>query len=285
MSPTFSPVSLGGIGKASISGTTGSPTIDTSSRPGKTIYGFTGSGTMTVDKEGYVELFILGGGGAGGGYSNSGSVAAGGGGGGAISHSEYFLKSGTYTVTVGAGGANSVGPGLPGFASGLVLSGQTILGALGGGPGVTDGVNQRNGTIGGCGGGAAIGSFTGTYFGGAAQLGQGFDGGTTNGQNNAGSATGGGGAGASPATTNGGVGNGGNGITVNINGSAVTYGGGGGGGSNNIGAGTGGTGFGGDGMPTVNSQRPNANSGGGGGGGLGGNFSRGGSGIVIVVTG
>ena len=47
MSPLFSPVSAGGIGKATVTGTTGSPTVDTSSRSGKTIYKFTGSGSIT----------------------------------------------------------------------------------------------------------------------------------------------------------------------------------------------------------------------------------------------
>ena len=46
--PFFSPVSAGGIGKATYTATTGSPTIDTSSRSGKTIINFTGSGSITV---------------------------------------------------------------------------------------------------------------------------------------------------------------------------------------------------------------------------------------------
>ena len=46
--PLFSPVSLGGTPKAVISSSTGSPTIDTSSRSGKTIYKFTGSGSITI---------------------------------------------------------------------------------------------------------------------------------------------------------------------------------------------------------------------------------------------
>jgi hypothetical protein len=53
------------IGPAIISDTTGSPTVDTSSRPGKTIYKFTGSGSITVPIAGYAEMLLIGGGGSG----------------------------------------------------------------------------------------------------------------------------------------------------------------------------------------------------------------------------
>ena len=42
--PLFSLVSAGGIGKATVTGTTGSPAVDSSTRAGKTIYNFTGYG-------------------------------------------------------------------------------------------------------------------------------------------------------------------------------------------------------------------------------------------------
>ena len=45
--PLFSLVSAGGIGKATVTGTTGSPTTNNNARAGKTIYKFTGSGTIT----------------------------------------------------------------------------------------------------------------------------------------------------------------------------------------------------------------------------------------------
>ena len=38
--PFFAPVSAGGVPKATVTATTGSPTVDTSSRAGKTIYIF-----------------------------------------------------------------------------------------------------------------------------------------------------------------------------------------------------------------------------------------------------
>ena len=62
--PFFSPVSAGGIGKATVTGTTGSPTVDSSTRAGKTIYKFTGSGSITIGTAGTAELLVVGGGGA-----------------------------------------------------------------------------------------------------------------------------------------------------------------------------------------------------------------------------
>jgi hypothetical protein len=61
--PFFSPVSAGGIGKATVSATTGSPTIDAATRAGKTIYKFTGSGSITVGTAGTAEILVIGGGG------------------------------------------------------------------------------------------------------------------------------------------------------------------------------------------------------------------------------
>ena len=63
--PLFSPVSAGGIGKATVTGTTGSPNIDSSTRAGKTIYKFTGSGTITIGTAGTCEVLVIGGGGGG----------------------------------------------------------------------------------------------------------------------------------------------------------------------------------------------------------------------------
>ena len=70
--PLFSPVSLGGIGKATVTGTTGSPTVDSASRAGKTIYKFTGSGSITVGTAGSCEVLVVGGGGGGGGWGGGG---------------------------------------------------------------------------------------------------------------------------------------------------------------------------------------------------------------------
>jgi len=46
------PVPAGGVGLATVTGTTGSPSVDTTTRAGKTIYRFTGSGSITVGTAG-----------------------------------------------------------------------------------------------------------------------------------------------------------------------------------------------------------------------------------------
>lgn len=52
----------GGIPKASnVTATAGAPTVDTSSRPGKTIYKFTGSGSITIGNAGTAEVLVVGG--------------------------------------------------------------------------------------------------------------------------------------------------------------------------------------------------------------------------------
>jgi hypothetical protein len=67
MSPllTSFPFGGGGIGKATVTATTGSPTIDTTSRPGKTIYKFLSSGSITIGTAGTCEVLVVGGGGSG----------------------------------------------------------------------------------------------------------------------------------------------------------------------------------------------------------------------------
>jgi hypothetical protein len=114
--PLFTPIGGGGIGKATVTATTGSPTVDTSSRAGKTIYKFTGSGSITVGTAGTCEILVIGGGGGG---------ARGGGGAGGFSYNaSALLPSGTLTVTVGGGG----GHGLSGHSSGILTSGFGFIG-------------------------------------------------------------------------------------------------------------------------------------------------------------
>ena len=78
--PTFGVVSAGGIGKAAVNATTGSPTTNNNARAGKTIYKFNGSGSITVGTAGTAEILLVGGGGGAGGTTNTG----GGGGAGEI---------------------------------------------------------------------------------------------------------------------------------------------------------------------------------------------------------
>ena len=77
MSPLFSPVSAGGIGKATATASTGSPTIDSATRAGKTIYKFTGSGSITIGTAGTCEVLVVGGGGGGGCQGGAGGGGAG----------------------------------------------------------------------------------------------------------------------------------------------------------------------------------------------------------------
>ena len=101
--PLFTPVSAGGIGKATVTATTGSPTIDSSTRSPKTLYKFTSSGSITIGAAGTAEILVIGGGGGGGGASNGGN--GGGGAGGYLYDASALLPAGTLTVTVGNGGS------------------------------------------------------------------------------------------------------------------------------------------------------------------------------------
>ena len=138
---------------------------------------YNSSGTLTVDKAGQAEVFVLAGGG--------GSDGTGGGAGGLL-QVPVSLTVQTYEITVGAGGAAGSNGGdsaikAPGLNASLAI-------AFGGGGGV---IAWNNGIAGGCGSGAAaeIGGAAlysqgyrggqaaiGTYSGGGGQGGQGLDG-------------------------------------------------------------------------------------------------------------
>lgn len=195
--PLFSPVSAGGVPKATVTGTTGSPNVDTTTRSGKTIYKFTGSGTITVGTAGTAEILVIGGGG--------GAIAGGAGAGGMLSVTGAFLESGTLTVTVGAGG----GAGVNGNTSRL----GNYYG-IGGGAGGNSGAS---GNVGGSGGGAQGTNVPGS----AGTPGQGNAGG---GGGTGGGVGGGGGAGGVGGTSvSGGIGVRGVGLANSITGVSVTY--------------------------------------------------------------
>lgn len=282
--------------KATVSGTTGSPTVDTSSRSGKTIYKFTGSGTITIDTAGSVEMLVVGAGGSGaGGYNTGQAYGLGGGAGGAALYKPtQFLESGTYTILVGAGGTPG-GPvssnGGPGQESMVYGNSIPLIIAPGGDMGSTSTYGSSTISTGmllaGSGGAGAPG---GTGPAGTPKYsGIGYQGGASNGQ--AGGGGGGAGSAGSAATSSYIAGNGGNGVAYSITGTSTYYGGGGGGGTGgSSSAGSGGSGGGGAGRPNTNGAATSgtANTGGGGGGNnaiwgqVGGN---GGSGVVIVVVG
>jgi hypothetical protein len=148
MSPLLTgfPFAAGGIGKATISATTGSPTIDTTSRAGKTIYIFNGSGSITCTA-GTAEVLIIGGGGGGGGSTGGG----GGGAGGYIYNASILLNAGTQTITVGGGGSNNGRIGTQGNPSsiGVPPIGYTAIGGGGGGYGSNANDGTGNGFVNG----------------------------------------------------------------------------------------------------------------------------------------
>jgi hypothetical protein len=200
------------------------------------------------------------------------------------------ITSGTYTITVGAGGIGS-NIGTPGNATNGGNSVFNTLTAIGGGYGGT----YTAGTAGGSGGG---GYGTNSYTGGAGTTGQGYAGGTGqtgNSPYNFNNSAGGGGAGGVGGNGQGwnvGGGNGGPGALTAITGTPSFYAGGGGG-SKSFDFSQGGTsgigGIGGGGAAGQNNSSNGisgvANTGGGGGGGANqtsGIGGPGGSGIVII---
>jgi hypothetical protein len=254
------------------------------------VHTFTGaSGTFVVTKPGLFEVLIVGGGGGGG------HRYGGGGGAGGLVNSTHLFESGTYTVTVGAGGAASSRGG-----DSSIISDRIKLYAYGGGQGGQYNtwypVNAINGGSGGGGGspGSQTGSNSWRYFtGGLSTSGQGSNGGTGFHYSGVDASGGGGGGAGQPgenATTAAVPGAGGDGKPFNFVSSTTVYYAGGGGGGNNDGPGkSGGLGGGGNGAAGNDSTGTLATSGtintGGGGGGGGSSTSgakSGGSGIVLI---
>ncbi len=272
---TFIPFAGGAspLSDSSVTGTTGSPTTGTFTSGGVNykFYRFTGTGTITLSKAGLVDILLVGGGGGGG------NVYGGGGGaGGHVYKTDYYLPSGSTTITIGAGGS------VNGRGGDTIV---TSLVAVGGGNGCT-------------GGGASVTNFGGSSGGnsdtspnaGSGVAGQGYQGGW-----GAGYGRGGGGGGAGGIGGDG-SGPGGTGVYTALSNSSQTgqlssgnyylAGGGGGNGNDSLGTGAGGLGGGGQGAWDWNPQASvagTANTGGGGGGGTdarGG--SAGGSGVVVI---
>ena len=232
---------------------------------------------------GYLYSNAAGGGGAGGLRTSFGSTS----GGGASAESNLTLTSGTYTITIGAGGQGAYRASTPplvrqfnGNDSSITgnASITSTAGGYGGAGGQDGGTGDYSGAIGGSGGGGS-----GFGSGAAGTANQGF----------AGASSRGGGGGASAAGSGA---NGGDGLSVAITGSGVAYGGGGGAGAQGSGGG-GSAGTGGGGAGSQNSggvtKDGTANTGGGGGGGRGGSGASGsgtgwygggagGSGVVIL---
>lgn len=237
---------------------------------------FTSSGTLTATACMKVDLSLIGGGGGGGGGRNDGNSCQAGGGGSAgytQNYNNVTLNSGSYAITIGAGGSGG------GYASRGGNGGTTKFGsytASGGGGSTTGTANSSGGS-----GGGASGN-TSTYVPGGT--------GGSNGSN--GANTGNGGGGGQGRTTYG-----------FASSSYTLFSGGGGGGAlrDNIicgpqyylycaqpgGSGGKGGGANGGGAGVTNGYAASANTGGGGGGGScwngsGGSGGRGGSGIALM---
>ena len=266
---TNAPVATGGTVT-----TSGAYKIHTFTTTGNTTFTLTSPASISA------QVLVVGGGGAGG----SAYVGGGGGAGGAVFNSSFTIASGSYTVTVGAGGIRTVtGVGYVG-PSGANSSFSSITGTGGGGGGSYMNVAATNG---GCGGG---GPFNSGQFGTGSQGGNGAPYGTDgNGGYNCGG--GGGGMGGTAPTPSGVRPSGGAGATYTVAGTAYTLAGGGGAGSDGVGGlgqaggGLGGNGGGGGGATSGTDATANTGSGGGGGGGNNGSLygGAGGSGIVIIA--
>ena len=263
---------------------------------GRKIHTFTGSGTFTVNVGGAdVEYLVVAGGGGGGSAGNPGYYETGAGGGaGGFRTGSLPVIPGSYSVTIGAGGAGGASPvntskGNPGADS--IFSTITSTGGGGGGGGYAPSPSGGGGGLpGGSGGGRAGQSppaSAGTGNSPPTSPPQGNPGGTSgiggNENNGAGGGGGAGGAGSpNPGTTTGG--NGGPGASSSISGASITYAGGGGGSGGT--PGSGGPGGGGPGVHNGTGISGGVGSGGGGGGNSGTPAApggQGGSGIVIIA--
>jgi hypothetical protein len=216
------------------------------------------TGTFTISTAGSADLLVIAGGGGGG------RSSGGGGGAGGYFQNNVYLPTGTYTCTIGAGGAAGGGTGTNGSNTSIkiltVADGK--FACIGGGGGGSD-TATRAGSAGGSGGGGSDNTAGGT----GAQSGNG-------GTPAAGWGAGGGGASADGNAN----GFGGAGFSSSITGAAVGRGGGGGGRGS-----TGGTATDGGGTGGVTATAGTANTGGGGGGSAAANpAGAGGSGIVIL---
>jgi len=256
------------------------------------VYTFYSAGTLTLagaTPTTTADIIVVAGG--GGGAATQGAAGGGGGAGGVIVGTGITLPSGTYTISIGAGGPSATGgEGGNGSPSFILLpnppSAFSSITAYGGARG-----SNGDGYNGGSGGGAGVNIY-GSRSGGIGNRITNTST-VTRPQGNPG-----GGAQASPDSLCGGGGGagsagnlpgpGGNGTTSSISGISYTYGGGGGGGRRNSGGGTGGPGGGGNGV-SYTTAGSGTNHLGGGGGGVGANWpspnytsGAGGIGVVII---
>lgn len=169
------------------------------------IFDTAGDYLLTFDRDGYVDVLVVGGGGAGGaGYNNT--PGGGGGGGGLVQQYGLGVQAGSYPIRVGEGGTIRYD-----VTTGQQNGMDSFFGAITafGGGGGSNG-NTANSYSGGSGGGAGA-TVTG---GGSGVLGQGFAGGSNTAGLNRGAGGGGAGQAGTSITGTTSSGNGGNGLAV-----------------------------------------------------------------------
>jgi hypothetical protein len=110
-----------GPAPATLSGTTGSPTVGTG-LGGRALYEWTGNGTFTVATAGWIRVVNVSGGKAGVGSTTNA------GGGGIVQDFYLYVTPGTYTVTIGAGGTYPSGSG--GASSVVKVNASVIRGTI-----------------------------------------------------------------------------------------------------------------------------------------------------------
>jgi len=277
---TFTFFNLGGAPVyGTATGGIGSPTAVTISGVDYEYLTFNSTGTLTVTRSGFFDYCLVGGGG-GGSYDNVNSNRAGAGGGaGQVRFGSIYLDA-NQTVTIGAGAAPPTGTGK------LVKAGDTSIAATSPFTQTASGnvcaqyINARTG--------AFIGGGYGSHSGGGTPLTitgstvNGFQGGSSNAETNAGGGGGNTSIGSDGSGTSGGAAGAGVDVSVFIGGSELRKAMGGGAGGSGSGGAAATNGVAGVTNTTLNSA--GANTGGGGGGGYnipitGGN---GGSGIAYI---
>lgn len=115
---------------------------------------FLTTGVLTIKKDVYTDLFLVGGGG-GGTRSGSGSYLYNGGGGGGYTKtvSNVLLRKGTYDITIGAGGTGATGSNATDGGTTSITGFDGLFDSIGGGK--HGDWSSKNGVAGGCGSGGA----------------------------------------------------------------------------------------------------------------------------------
>lgn len=257
----------------------GAPTSVTISGVNYQYLTFNSTGTLTVTKAGFFDYLAIGGG-SGGAYDTVNANRAGGGGGaGQVRFGSIYLDA-NQTITIGAGAAPASGTGR------LVKAGDTSIAAtspftqIASGNVCSEYINARTGVF--VGGGYGSHSAAGTPLTIAGSSANGYQGGSSDAESNAGGGGGYSGLGGNGSGTTGGAGGTGLDISVFIGGSASYKAAGGGAGGSVTGGTAASGGVAGKTNTTLNSAAANSGSGGGGGYSIPITGGNGGSGVVYI---